>query len=336
MARVTRPERSPPGGSPTLDEVARLAGVSRATASRAINGGNRVSAQAADRGRRRRRALGYTPNPAARSLVTRRTDSVALVVPEPDERVFSDPFFARTLRGVNRVLAERDLQLVLLLARPGEEEQRMLRYLRNRHVDGALVVSHHRARQAGRPPGRAGPALRLHRPAVDQRRPGGLRRHRQRGRRATATQELIERGCRRIGTIAGPGDMTAGVDRLAGWRAACRRRARRRTPSNTATSPSAAASRGRRRCSTRHPDLDGTRRRLRPDGRRAPCGCSRPRGPPGARRRRRRRLRRPRRRRAHRPAADHCPQPDRRDGRAGHPAAARADRRRPRRRSRCG
>ena len=40
------------------------------------------------------RTLGYVPNPAARSLVTRRTDSVAVIVPEPDDRVFSDPFFA--------------------------------------------------------------------------------------------------------------------------------------------------------------------------------------------------------------------------------------------------
>ena len=128
----------------TLDEVARLAGVSRATASRAINGGSRVSArsqQAVDDAVRR---LGYTPNLAARSLVTRRTDSVALVVPEPDERVFSDPFFARTLHVVTRVLSERDLQVVLLIAGPGEQEERMLRYLRNRHSDGAIVVSHHR------------------------------------------------------------------------------------------------------------------------------------------------------------------------------------------------
>ena len=66
-------------------------------------------------------------------------------MPEPDERLFTDPFFAHTLRGVSRVLGERDLQLVLLLARPGEQEQRMLRYLRNRHIDGAIVVSHHRS-----------------------------------------------------------------------------------------------------------------------------------------------------------------------------------------------
>ena len=115
------------GGSVTLDEVARAAGVSRATASRAINGGNRVSPSARQAVDEAVRRLGYTPNHAARSLVTRRTDSVAVVVPEPDQRVFADPFFARTLSAVNRVLAERDLQLVLLLARPGEDDARLLR-----------------------------------------------------------------------------------------------------------------------------------------------------------------------------------------------------------------
>ena len=56
---------------PTLDEVARVAGVSRATASRAINGGSRVSASARERVDEAVRSLGYVPNPAARSLVTR-------------------------------------------------------------------------------------------------------------------------------------------------------------------------------------------------------------------------------------------------------------------------
>jgi DNA-binding LacI/PurR family transcriptional regulator len=208
------------GGSPTLDEVAGLAGVSRATASRAINGGNRVSphAQAAVDAAVRR--LRYTPNRAARSLVTRRTDSVAVVVPEPDERVFNDPFFAGTLRGVNEVLAERDLQLVLLLAKPGAEKSRTLRYLAQRHVDGAVVVSHHRDDGlplhlaqlglpcvfGGRPWTGADQAT-----YVDVDNVAGSRE---------VTQVLVERGCRRIGVIAGPQDMTAAVDRLQGWREA--------------------------------------------------------------------------------------------------------------------
>lgn len=209
-----------PGGSPTLEEVARLAGVSRATASRAINGGNRVSAKALSAVDEAVRTLGYSPNPAARSLVTRRTDSVALVVPEPDERVFSDPFFARTLRGITRVLSDRDLQLVLLLARPGHEEQRMLRYLRNRHIDGALVVSHHEADSlADHLAALNLPCAFVGRPWTSAEKVAYVDTDNVAGARL-ATEALIERGCHRIAALAGPADMTAGQDRLEGWTAA--------------------------------------------------------------------------------------------------------------------
>ncbi|MCD4527426.1 LacI family DNA-binding transcriptional regulator [Nocardioides sp. cx-173] len=246
-----------PGGSPTLDEVARLAGVSRATASRAINGGNRVSAQARSAVDDAVRALGYTPNHAARSLVTRRTDSVGLVVPEPDERVFSDPFFARTLRGVTRVLAERDLQLVLLLTRPGEEEARMLRYLRNRHIDGALVVSHHRSDSlADHLAALDLPCAFVGRPWTSADKVAYVDTDNVAGGRE-ATQALISRGCTRIATIAGPDDMSAGVDRLEGWRGAMREAGLR----DDAVEHGDFTERGGERAATallaRHPDLDG-------------------------------------------------------------------------------
>ncbi len=220
MARVDRSGALNGSGdsSPTLDEVARLAGVSRATASRAINGADRVSTKSKAAVDAAVRTLGYTPNPAARSLVTRRTDSIAVVVPEPDERVFADPFFARTLRGTTQVLSERDLQLVLLLARPGEEEARTLRYLRNRHVDGALVVSHHRHDTlAAHLADLRLPCVFIGRPWNSADRVAYVDTDNVAGGREAA-QELISRGRSRIGTIAGPLDMSAGIDRLAGWR----------------------------------------------------------------------------------------------------------------------
>jgi DNA-binding LacI/PurR family transcriptional regulator len=220
---VNQPPNEPgngAGNAPTLDEVARLAGVSRATASRAINGGNRVSPAAQSAVDAAVRTLGYTPNPAARSLVTRRTDSVALVVPEPDERVFSDPFFVHTLRSVNRVLAPRDLQLVLLLARPGDEERRMLRYLGRRHIDGAIVVSHHsRDRLADHLASLGLPCAFVGRPWTGADKVAYVDTDNVAGARLV-TQRLVDRGCRRIGTIAGPVDMAAGIDRLDGWRSA--------------------------------------------------------------------------------------------------------------------
>lgn len=202
--------------APTLDQVAAAAGVSRSTASRAINGGLRVSPQAQQAVDSAAALLGYIPNRAARSLVTRRTDSIALVIPEPDERILSDPFIGATLRGVSAALSS-DKQLILLIARPGESGDRISRYLRSGHVDGAVIVSHHRE------DGLEDAVLSAHVPAVFVGRPfhdedqlhftdvdnvdGGR----------LATQHLIDLGRRKIAHIAGPQDMTAGIDRTRGW-----------------------------------------------------------------------------------------------------------------------
>lgn len=213
-------QTSPRSGSkravPTLEEVAALAGVSRSTASRAINGGARVSAAAQAAVDAAIAELSYTPNRAARSLVTRRTDSIALVIPEPDERVLNDPFFSATLNGLSAALAVSDLQLVLIISRPGDSD-RTRRYLRNGHVDGAVVVSHHEADRldtliadsrlpavfVGRP---LNEVDRLHYVDVDNFAGGAL-----------AAEHLVETGRTRIGMIAGPQDMAAGRDRLRGW-----------------------------------------------------------------------------------------------------------------------
>ncbi len=210
------------GAAPTLDEVARVAGVSRATASRAINGGDRVSRAAQLAVESAVRSLGYTPNPAARSLVTRRTGSVAVVVPEPNDRVFSDPFFAGTLRGVSHVLGQHDLQLVLLMAPPGADSERTLRYLGARHVDGAIITSHHRDDHlADRLADMGLPCVFGGRPWSGADRVAFVDIDQVHGGRV-AGETLVARGCRRIGTVAGPADMTAGADRLQGFQEAMR------------------------------------------------------------------------------------------------------------------
>lgn len=255
MARVT--PRTSSTGSPTLDEVARVAGVSRATASRAINGGQKVSARAQSAVDLAVRELGYVPHPAARSLATRRTDSIAVLVPEPDDRVFSDPFFAGTLRGVNRVLSERDIQLVLLLARPGADTERTLRYLTNRHVDGAIVTSHHRDDRLAEHLADIGlPCVFGGRPWTGGDRISYVDVDNVAGERK-ATEVLLARGCTRIGTVAGPADMTAAVDRLAGWTQAMTAAG---LPVDAVEHGDFTEASGETACRAlleRHPDLDG-------------------------------------------------------------------------------
>ncbi|HEY8717860.1 LacI family DNA-binding transcriptional regulator [Pengzhenrongella sp.] len=206
--------------APTLEQVAALAGVSRSTASRAINGGLRVSTHAQASVDTAVAELGFAPNRAARSLVTRCANSVALVVPEPDELVMSDPFFAATISGLSSALSETDLQLVLVMARPSDIGTRTVRYLRGGHVDGVVVVSHHRddilADELSRS---CVPTVYVGRPLqgdhelpyvdVDNTLGGRL-----------AAEYLVRIGRRRIGTIAGPQDMSPGLDRLTGWSAA--------------------------------------------------------------------------------------------------------------------
>ncbi len=207
-------------GAPTIRQVAALAGVSRATASRAINGGHLVSDRARAAVEAAVAELGFTPNPVARSLATRRTGSVALVMPEPKSRVLTDPFFASTIDGLARDLEDADLQLVLLIDRRVGRFDRLARYLMAGHVDGAVIASHHGKEPLNRMLVESGfPCVFLGRPLdvpptaryVDVDNALGAR---------LATEYLIERGYTRIGTIAGPADMSAGLDRLSGWRQA--------------------------------------------------------------------------------------------------------------------
>jgi DNA-binding LacI/PurR family transcriptional regulator len=202
-------------GRATLEQVAEAARVSRATASRVVNGDRRVGGPARLAVETAIRQLGYVPNRAARSLVTRRSDSVAVVIPEPASQLFGDPFFPRVLRGVSEALDAEEMQLVLLMPQARSDEARVERYLAAGHVDGVLLISLHgldplpRALRTrgipvvvgGRPPG-AGISY----VDVDNRRGAG-----------SAVEHLLITGRRRVATIAGPQDMPPGVDRLAGY-----------------------------------------------------------------------------------------------------------------------
>ncbi len=204
---------------PSLEEVAALAGVSRATVSRVVNGSPTVDTGMKARVEDAVRELGYQPNVSARALVRRRTDTLALVVSEPDVRVFGDPFFSGIIRGVTTEASAAGLQVVILLAQNDADLERVERYARSGAADGVLLISEHAGLDplprsmldAGMPVVIGG---RPHDESLDLLFVDNDNAH---GGRLAA-RRLLDIGRTTIGTVAGPSDMTAGTDRLEGFR----------------------------------------------------------------------------------------------------------------------
>jgi DNA-binding LacI/PurR family transcriptional regulator len=202
----------------TIEEVASTAGVSRSTVSRVVNGSTAVSPEALAAVRAAIDELNYVPNRAARSLASRQTHAIALIVPEDTTRFFGDPFFAAIVAGITGALGGSDYLLNLLIASddPGDK---MTSFVRNGGVDGALIVSHHTSDAFIDRIADAVPVVFGGRPVrrhegdyvVDVDNVAGAK---------NATQRLIDIGRTRIATISGPLTMVASEDRVQGFRAA--------------------------------------------------------------------------------------------------------------------
>ena len=203
---------------PTLLDVARAAGVSRATASRALAGLPSVDAERARRGRAAAADLDYRTNTAARALRSGATGSVALVAPSSELEGQGGPFVGAPLRGATAVLFARSVQPVLLLD-DGRDRAPLLRYLTSGHVDAAVVVLQRESEPlfaelgglplpvvfVGRPRASMDDAL----TSVDSDNYGG-------GRLAART--LLEAGRRRVASIAGPAGYAPADERTRGFR----------------------------------------------------------------------------------------------------------------------
>ncbi|MCQ1575324.1 LacI family DNA-binding transcriptional regulator [Streptomyces parvus] len=269
-------------GTPTLEDVARAAGVSRATVSRVINGVRNVDPVIQEAVRQAVSVTGYTPNRAARSLVTRRADAVALVVSgagiEPEAapetsgngseagtsgdgnsftaQVFADPFFGRVVTGVVNYLRPRGMHPVLMFAESSRAREEVVAYLRQGSADGALVVSTHAEDPLPALIAEAGLAAVLFaRPArpvpvsyVDLAHQDGAR---------LAAEHLLGRGCRRTATISGPLDVPAGQARLTGFRDTMARHGHPYIPVVEGQFTQESGEAAMERLLAEHPDLDG-------------------------------------------------------------------------------
>jgi LacI family transcriptional regulator len=127
-------------GSPTLEHVAREAGVSTATVSRCLNEPGRVRPETRRRVEDAIERLGYTPHFGGRALASNRTDTVGVVIPTMENAIF-----ARGVQAMEEALA--DLGVTLLIATSAydpERERRQVTALLGRGVDGLILIGHAR------------------------------------------------------------------------------------------------------------------------------------------------------------------------------------------------
>jgi DNA-binding LacI/PurR family transcriptional regulator len=245
--------------APTLELVAAEAGVSRGTASRVLSGSPQVSERARAAVLAAAERLGYVPNLAARALVTKRSESVAFVVAESEERFFADPFFATVLRGAHTTVSQHRRQVIFVVLASAEDRGRFARFAGGGHIDGALFVSLHGPDQLPKELAARGvPVVMMGRPYrvgdntpyVDADNVGGAR---------LATRAMLDRGRRQVGTITGPLDMVAAQDRLDGFRAELAAHGRRATRHDMAVGDFSVAGgeRAMRRLLEQRPTLDG-------------------------------------------------------------------------------
>jgi LacI family transcriptional regulator, galactose operon repressor len=201
----------------TLRDVASRAGVHPATASRALNPETRllVREDTAQRVLEAARELGYHPNPVARSLRTRRSNTVGVLIPD-----LTNPLFPPIVRGLeDRLAAAGYVALIGNTDGDGERERLVFEQMRARHVDGLVLATAHLSDPLIADANRAGiPVVLVNRMAQDHSLPS-VSVDNERGMQM-AVAHLIGQGHRRIAHVAGPQEVSTGLHRYRGFLAA--------------------------------------------------------------------------------------------------------------------
>jgi LacI family transcriptional regulator len=201
----------------TLRDVAARAGVHPATASRALNPETRLLVRE-DTARRVLDAaefLGYRPNPVARSLRTRRSHSIGVLIPD-----LNNPLFPPIVRGIeDRLAAAGYVALIGNTDGDAERERMLFEQMRARHVDGFVLATAHLGDPLLIESARAElPVVLMNRLAHDHSLPS-VSVDNERGIRMAVTH-LAGLGHRRIAHIAGPQEVSTGLARYRGFLAA--------------------------------------------------------------------------------------------------------------------
>lgn len=196
----------------TIQDVAKAAGVSISTVSRVLNDKDDVAPETYEKVRRVIEELNYTSSLAAKSMRSRRTNVVGLIMPDVE-----DPFSIQVMKGVNRAIAELDYDLIVYTGgdirkeSSADREQRYVSLLNSSITDGIIVVT-----PAATTFSTASPVVVVDPnnqspdcPAViATNRAGAL----------SAVEYLISLGHRRIGFIGGRPELQSAVRRLQGYK----------------------------------------------------------------------------------------------------------------------
>ena len=201
----------------TLRDVAARAGVHPATASRALNPETRllVREDTARRVLEAAEVLGYHPNPVARSLRTRRSNTVGVLIPD-----LTNPLFPPIVRALeDRLAAAGYVALIGNTDGDGERERLVFQQMRARHVDGMVLATAHLSDPLLADAARAGlPVVLMNRMAQDHSL-DSVSVDNERGMRM-AVAHLAGEGHRRIAHIAGPQEVSTGLSRYRGFMSA--------------------------------------------------------------------------------------------------------------------
>ena len=200
----------------TIRDVARLAGVSVATVSHVINGTRPVAPETAARVWKAIKELDYHPNAVARSLRTRTTHAIGVVVSD-----ITNPFFATLVRGAEDAALEAGYSIIVCNSDEDlQKEDLYVNMLRRRRMDGLLIAP---VRDGASPAVRELAQSGITFVFVDRKAKGieadAVLSDNVRGA-YLATKHLIERGHERIGIILGIKGATTTEERFRGYRKA--------------------------------------------------------------------------------------------------------------------
>ncbi|WP_340015820.1 LacI family DNA-binding transcriptional regulator [Paenibacillus sp. FSL K6-1318] len=204
----------------TIKDIAKLAGVSPSTVSRVISNHPRISTKTSLKVKQIMKELNYHPNIIAKSLVSKTTHTLGIMLPRPAEELFQNYFFGELLRGIITHATRMNYELLLTTETSSDNELHAIsRLVHGRRVDGILLLGSKRDDpiisflEAEKFPfvliGRS--EAHPNAPMVDNDNVQTA---------YDATHHLIAQGHTRIGFVSGPPDITLSHDRMLGYQKA--------------------------------------------------------------------------------------------------------------------